>query len=134
MRLEDFEGRWYLNRSITHAHAPNGHFNGVAEWRPDDTGLYYRETGKLVIAGHPPMQTERSYSWRAGLMVFFEDGRFFHKVPTSGTEAVYICEPDEYRVVYRFEAWPIFETEWRVRGPRKDYIMVTRYTPSPSEP
>lgn len=129
MKLQDFAGSWRVTRTICHAEAPDGTFEGVATWSPDSLGLLYHEQGILQIGDHPPMQTERRYSWREGLAVHFEDGRFFHHVATDGSETVHICDPDEYRVVYSFGTWPEFRTVWRVHGPRKSYVMTTRYAP-----
>ena len=81
------------------------------------------------------MQATRRYLWRDGgagtIDVLFEDGRFFHRFdaedPAPG--ASHDCAPDSYRVRYDFRAWPRWQAEWRVTGPRKDYAMVSRYRP-----
>ncbi|THH38273.1 trigger factor [Aliishimia ponticola] len=129
-QLADFEGTWRIMRQITHADAPDAQYEGTAHWTPDEAGLLYQENGILTVTGHPPMQTERRYLWRAPLDVYFEDGRFFHTVPPGGGETRHWCAPDDYRVTYRFAAWPRFETVWRVQGPAKDYTMVSRYAPA----
>lgn len=125
--LADFDGRWRFERHIRHSDAPEATARGTAVWDPCEAGLRYVEQGELFIPGHTAMTTERRYIWRAPLDVYFEDGRFFHTVPAAGGETEHDCPPDTYRVVYRFAAWPAFETVWRVTGPRKDYTMVTRY-------
>jgi hypothetical protein len=129
MELQDFKGRWRLQREIVHADAPDARFEGEAVWSEAGDSLAYRETGRLTVTGHPPMETERRYLWRAGLRVYFDDGRFFHQVPPEGGEARHWCDPDDYHVVYRFEDWPEFETVWTVKGPRKEYRMISRYSP-----
>ena len=40
------------------------------------------------------------------------------------------CPPDSYRVRYDFRAWPRWQAEWRVTGPRKDYGIVSRFRPA----
>ena len=40
------------------------------------------------------------------------------------------CPPDTYRVRYDFRAWPRWQAEWRVTGPRKDYGIVSRFRPA----
>jgi hypothetical protein len=89
-----------------------------------------------------------------GWEVTFEDGRPFHPWPdpetverhrsaagasgdactegrarTSGTDFVHVCTPDLYRGVL---VEPVGTDEWTLRwdvtGPRKDYVMTTRYT------
>lgn len=129
MKLQDFEGRWRLDKTIQQTGAPDARFEGTAVWAPDGQGLGYHEQGVLTVPGHPPMQTERRYLWRAPLDVLFEDGRFFHSVPAGGGEARHWCAPDDYHVTYAFQAWPRFETLWRVTGPRKAYVMSCRFAP-----
>lgn len=127
VRLSDFEGRWQLEKTIRQAGAPEARFSGEAVWARDGQGLSYAEHGQLTLAGHAPLQSERRYLWRAPLDVLFEDGRFFHSVPPQGGEARHWCAPDDYRVNYRFEDGPRFETAWRVTGPRKTYTMLCQY-------
>ncbi|MBU2980820.1 trigger factor [Lentibacter algarum] len=125
--LGEFEGLWRLNRRIKPANGPEGQFDGRAEWVRKDTGLAYVEQGVLTLEGQPPMQAERRYFWDAELNVYFEDGRFFHQVPRLGGATAHWCDPDQYNVSYDFASWPVFEVCWKVRGPRKDYEMITRY-------
>ncbi|MCV3271179.1 DUF6314 family protein [Roseobacter sinensis] len=126
-RLADFEGAWELTREIRHDAGAQAVFAGEAIWIPDEAGLLYRETGTLTVPGGAPMQAERRYLWRAGLRVYFEDGRFFHQVPATGGTAEHWCDPDAYTVCYDFSDWPAFSTVWRVEGPRKRYEMSSRY-------
>ena len=73
------------------------------------------------------MQVVRRMLWGPGLSGAFEDGRPFHDVPTEGGAVSHWCAPDRYDGHYDFSRWPEFRVEWRVRGPRKDYQMVTDY-------
>ena len=81
----------------------------------------------------------RRYRWRDGgagtIDVLFDDGRFFHRFdaedPAPG--ASHACAPDLYRVRYDFRRWPRWQAEWWVSGPRKDYRMVSAYSPAPAE-
>lgn len=66
-------------------------------------------------------------SWR----VIFEDGRDFHPWQPGG-EVVHLCGADTYRGVVEVaptgagesaDEWSVI---WRVAGPAKDYVMVTR--------
>jgi len=102
-------------------------FEGVAEWTPEGA---YEERGVLSVQGQPPMQAERRYRWDADLSVYFEDGRFFHKVPPSGGETGHWCDPDQYDVVYDFGTWPRWQVSWQVLGPRKNYEMISDYSPA----
>jgi hypothetical protein len=142
MELRSFVGRWRIEREIEDVRAGRtGRFTGEAvfEGAPEAgaDGLLYVETGTLVLEGAAPMAASRRYHWKGGgagaIDVFFEDGRFFHRIdaeePTPG--AVHACDPDLYRVRYDFRGWPRWLAEWRVSGPRKDYAMVSRYAPAP---
>lgn len=130
--LEDFAGRWHVTKRIVAAGAgagqPEARFEGHAEWSLCESGLAYAERGRLWIAESAPMEAERHYLWQPGLRVYFEDGRFFHTVPSMGGRAHHVCPPDDYVVDYTFHDWPVFQAVWHVRGPRKDYTMTTRYT------
>jgi len=128
-RLEDFAGGWTFSRRIDHADGRAASVEGRAVWSWDGGGLVCEERGEMRLSGHPPMQVTRRSLWRAGLEVYFADGRFFHRVPPEGGATAHRCEPDQYDGVYDFGAWPAFSVTWRVRGPRKDYRLTTRYWP-----
>ncbi len=128
-RLEDFEGAWSFTREVVEAGGRIAQVTGRAVWSPKTEGLRYTETGEMRLPGQAPMRVERSYHWAADLGVFFADGRFFHHVPAEGGEAAHWCDPDQYDGCYDFGDWPIFTVTWRVRGPRKAYLMTTSYRP-----
>jgi hypothetical protein len=125
--LTDFEGDWALERRISNRDGASGQFIGQARWQPHGAGLQYIETGQLRLQGHAAMQAERRYWWDADLSVYFEDGRFFHRVPACGGDTAHWCDPDQYRGTYGFADWPVFEVTWRVSGPRKAYHMISLY-------
>ncbi|WP_104017004.1 DUF6314 family protein [Roseovarius nitratireducens] len=132
-RLQDFEGEWRLSREVVEADGRRATVTGRAVWSRAGTGLAnelaYVETGEMRLPGTPPMQVERRYHWAQDLSVFFADGRFFHRVPPEGGETAHWCDPDQYDGAYDFSRWPEFTVTWAVRGPRKDYRMMTIYTP-----
>lgn len=127
--LWDFEGEWQVTRRIEDAlSGQDGRFEGVARFERESGGLLYSERGVLRM-GDVSMEAERVYHWRAGdagIEVFFDDGRFFHRIGVGG-EAAHWCDPDQYDVVYTFGSWPEWSSRWRVLGPRKDYVMVSEY-------
>lgn len=123
----DFEGDWQLARRIEQAGGPRAVFAGHARWTRGADGLDYFEDGELQIAERPPMRATRRYRWDDDLRVFFDDGRFFHAVPPHGGTATHFCAPDTYVAIYDFTGWPRFSVEWRVKGPRKDYRMISDY-------
>jgi Family of unknown function (DUF6314) len=131
IRLADFTGRWRITRQIDDHHAGvAGQFAGWAEFVAGGDGLVLTETGRLCYGGAAPMRAERRYIWRAdgpGVAVFFADGRPFHWFSTAAPEAHHDCPPDTYDVAYDFGAWPCWKSRWAVTGPRKDYVMQSRY-------
>ena len=127
--LSDFEGAWQIMRDIRPETGGPARFEGQGVWTPDPDGLAYVERGTLTMAGAAPMHAERRYRWDADLSVYFDDGRFFHRVPATGGETEHWCDPDRYRVTYDFSEWPKFNVIWQVKGPRKAYTMLSRFTP-----
>lgn len=127
--LWDFEGDWQVSRRIEDALSGQaGRFTGVVRFERDGVGLRYAERGVLELGG-TSMEAERVYLWRSGsdgIEVFFDDGRFFHRIGAAG-EAAHWCDPDQYDVTYDFAGWPKWSSRWRVLGPRKDYVMVSEY-------
>lgn len=127
--LWDFEGVWQVARSIDDARSgQQGGFDGTARFERDGEGLHYLEQGVMELGG-TKFQAERRYLWRtddAGIAVFFDDGRPFHTINDTST-AAHWCDPDQYDVTYDFDSWPVWTAQWRVQGPRKDYVMVTTY-------
>lgn len=138
MQLQSFAGRWRIGRTIEDVRAGRtGGLAGTACFAPVPGGLAYREEGTLDFSGSAPMRASRRYLWRGGgagtIDVHFADGRFFHRFDAAdpAPASSHDCPPDRYRVRYDFRAWPRWQAEWRVTGPRKDYAMLTTYTPEP---
>ncbi|QYX57910.1 trigger factor [Roseovarius sp. SCSIO 43702] len=125
--MRDFEGVWSLRKYITQEGAPDGEFRGSAVWRTHDDGMRYAESGYLKLGDAAPISARRSCFWRDDLSVYFEDGRFFHKVPPDGGSTEHWCDPDLYHVTYDFDHWPRFRIRWRVSGARKNYRIECIY-------
>lgn len=134
MELTDFEGRWRIERHIANAKGPDAQLVGTAVYAPAEGGLVMQEEGAMRVEGQEPMKAARRYVWRAGdggIDVFFDDGRFFHRIGSGDApSAHHDCAPDVYRVAYEFGDWPRWQSVWRVTGPRKDYVMKTVFTPA----
>ena len=130
-----FEGDWRLERRIVQGGGQAGaRLEGLARFRREGPTLIHEEQGRLSIEGSPGpgMQAERRYLWRAapgGIEICFEDGRMFHGIPLGrvAPEATHLCSSDRYQVRYDFSLWPEWSTVWRVSGPRKDYVMTSRF-------
>ena len=125
--LGDFAGAWDVTRRVIPRAGPHARFEGRAVWQEAPGGLRYAESGMMTLEGHAPMQAERRYFWGEDLSVYFDDGRFFHRVPAAGGEVMHRCNPDDYLLAYDFSRWPAFTVAWRVSGPRKDYRAETEY-------
>lgn len=132
-RLNDFAGLWQLSREIEDLAGGQRLFvQGICRFVEEEEGLMQIEEGVLTIPGQSPLKAERRYLWReaaAGIAVFFEDGRDFHSFDPrqDQAEATHDCAPDRYEVCYDFAKWPSWQAVWGVRGPRKDYVSVTRF-------
>jgi hypothetical protein len=127
VELKDFAGRWQLTRHIQPQDGAPAVFEGAAFWTPADGGLAYHETGQISLPGQVPMQAERRYFWADDLSIYFDDGRFFHRVPCAGGQTGHWCAPDQYDVTYDFGGWPAFRVTWDVQGPRKAYRSTSEY-------
>ena len=130
--LKDFLGAWKLDRVIDDARAGQRMvLSGNAVFSPNASGLRCEETGMLNVPEQPPMEARQTTFWQpcdAGIAVFFADGRPFHEFPLERVADVHHdCPPDDYRGRYDFTVWPRWTLSWRVRGPRKDYAMLSTY-------
>ena len=136
--LQSFLGRWTILREIQdELHHRKGRLEGRVTITPDDndpTCLHYGERGLLQMEGAQALQAERRYIWRQGksgnsVDVHFEDNSPFHSFDLDRTMPydTHICSPDNYQVSYDFRSWPVWRSEWRVQGPKKNYRLWTRY-------
>ncbi|MCP5036862.1 MAG: hypothetical protein GY945_04595 [Rhodobacteraceae bacterium] len=131
--LSDFEGRWRIARRIEDALAgATGLFDGIAMFTRVEAGLLYEEAGELRLPDQAGMRATRRYLWReaqGGVDVCFEDGSDFHHIDLGRNvvTAWHDCLPDLYEVSYNFSHWPDWRAIWRVRGPKKDYTLITDY-------
>ncbi len=132
VRLAEFAGDWLLTRRIEDRRGPGGQLDGRASFVVAAVGLDYHEAGLLQLGSAAAVRAERRYRWReeAGrIVVTFADGQAFHDFDPAEpqSEAEHHCPPDFYKVRYDFISWPEWSTEWQVRGPRKDYRMLSRF-------
>lgn len=133
---ERFTGSWALHRHIFDLDSQwLGRLEGQADLTPEGEALNYFEQGQLQFGGLTAMTATRRYFWHFPdedrVEVTFEDGRAFHHFAPNETraEATHFCDPDTYDVTYDFSGWPVWRVEWRVEGPKKDYRMVSVYSP-----
>ena len=64
---------------------------------------------------------------RGGLIVFFDDGRPFHRLGPGHLSDRHFCDPDIYDVRYDFSQWPLWTQSWQVQGPRKNMSILSRF-------
>jgi hypothetical protein len=133
IRLDDLEGVWRLTREIEDRRGGvAGRLEGTSRWLRDADGLRQEEEGVLTMGAGPSMQARRVYLWRAagdGIEVLFEDGRPFHGLGSGRLSDRHWCDPDTYDVGYDFTRWPHWTQRWRVTGPRKDAVILSRFQP-----
>lgn len=133
LSLQDFEGRWQVERQIDDRQAGQVlSASGEARFSAADYGLIYEETLQISVGQQVPLKATRTYLWKAsldGIDVHFQDGRFFHQIALEHTRPSdhHACAPDSYAVNYDFTCWPNWSAQWTVTGPRKDYVMTSRY-------
>ena len=117
-----------------------GRFTGhalVAPAPPEQPGEWcYTEHGELRFAAHtgPASRQLRYQGLPDGTVaVRFADGRPFYVLDlrTGQAQAEHGCGRDHYLLSHRVLAAGLLEEEWRVRGPDKDYLAITRLTRKP---
>jgi hypothetical protein len=125
-------GEWTVVRVIN---GGAGHFEGRARFTPDPRSpatIIWQEEGRLRLGAHdgPATRTLRLEPREAGgWQVCFADGRPFHVLDLDGGrgEATHACGADVYRGHFVVEHEERFTITWRVSGPRKDDVIVSRY-------
>ena len=131
--LADFAGKWRITREIKDHSGGTTTFDGEANLSGCDDQMRYSESGQVTLSNNRTIQAERTYLWRKGsdgqIDVYFDDGRFFHRFSAGKPYAEHLCGDDLYKVSYDFTQWPVWRSTWRVIGPRKDYTMVSCYSP-----
>ena len=133
--MDVLRGEWEIVRRIPGTARLRGAavFSSIGENR-----LAYKETGRLVLNNGQTTNAEREYIFTSapgGFDVFFNDRpeRLFHearikehkhKLVATGE---HLCINDKYRARYQWYSNNKFSVSYRVKGPKKDYCMVTMY-------
>lgn len=129
-------GSWAQRRSVDNGASMVGTatFLGRTDGRFD-----YIERGRLTLAGGRTLDAEHRYLFEQtddGFAVWFAEAppRLFHRVALHrrGTGLVgggtHVCGGDCYDTGYEFRGGGSFLVTHVVHGPRKHYVMETRYT------
>lgn len=131
--LSVLEGRWRLDRRITHSDGSENRLTGTALFVRSGTRLIQDEEGVLDgLPGQPPLKATRRYIWileKGRIEVAFEDMRPFHTIPLGVVrpETTYLCPPDRYAVSYDFGLKGVWRSVWTVEGPKKSYRMESEF-------
>ena len=132
-------GSWSLSRSIDNGTS----MAGTATFSDGGNRRYpYVEHGTLQLADGQIVNAERRYIFEeaeSGFAVLFAETppRLFHRIALTREganwvgDAVHLCNEDRYESRYEFRPDASFTVRHAVRGPRKQYVIRTRYTRSP---
>jgi hypothetical protein len=136
-------GAWHIDRRIDdHVMGVSGSFAGGGRWTPAGAELVhgpdlvhraelaYEERGELRFNGHRgPASRSLIYRGRPDgtADVLFADGRYFYHLDQrpGSWSARHDCGRDVYELSARLLRSGSFEERWRVRGPGKDYEIMT---------
>lgn len=94
--------------------------------------LAYREDLEVHIPGFSEaVYQEYLYVFEEGCVYKkFKDNRLFYRLEVSNAEATgaHLCGEDHYQAHYSFLGQNNFTLTYRVKGPRKDYEILTEFT------
>jgi Family of unknown function (DUF6314) len=135
-------GTWHLDRSIEdHRAGTRGSFVGEASLVETETNgapatverARYDEVGELQFGAYrgPASRTlEYVRLDTASVLLCFADGRPYIDLDfrAGRCERVHDCGEDRYEVSVVVRSRNVFEEQWVVRGPQKDYRAVTTLT------
>ena len=84
--------------------------------------------GSAATPGRPPAAWPSARGAGGTAEVRFADGRFFYLLDLrpGRWEAEHGCGEDRYLLAHRVLSDDLLEERWRVRGPAKDYLAITR--------
>lgn len=112
---------------------------GRAQWSPveaDDRALAQTEEGTLEGTG---ASVRASYTWHFGAVdgeaaavIKFPDSRIFVErldLSKGACDVTHFCEPDTYEGTFSLEG-NVMRVTWNVKGPLKDYVSTTEFTPT----
>lgn len=136
--FNDLAGIWQIDRQIK----PGGRFTGLGHFQREKDDVYlYEERGALVLeSGEVLEDVRRAYKYVLNdceeIEIYFADGAnagALFQTLRGDARAVILsdhdCPPDNYESAYDFSALPdSFSTEHKVRGPRKAYVSVSKFS------
>ena len=131
--LSRLHGRWRLSREVRHGDGRIDRLRGSCTFTRSGPRLIQDERGTLETA-EGRFEAARRYVWTESngwLHIHFADMRPFLAIPmnVARPETTYLCPPDRYAVTFDFGLWPDWQSVWTVEGPRKSYVMTSRFSP-----
>ena len=127
-------GPWRLARKIDdHLAGQVVTLAGTASFTPYDGGLLQRDAGQLCLPDGQRMEAAQSYIWRFEAdeaWMDYADGRPFISLaaPFGVVDSAHLCGDDHYDVRFDFRQAGDWTSTWRVKGPRKNYVMQSAYS------
>lgn len=129
-------GEWQLGREFSTGET----FTGTARFDPaSNNRLRLTESGNLKTKQDTLLEASRSWLWQlepdGGLVVLYDETppRVYHSLVPERSYSVWtargahLCGKDHYAGAYTISPEKIVVAQ-RVRGPYKDYDMVSRYS------
>lgn len=129
-------GVWDLSREIVEQPGDErSRVDGTTTLAADGDSIDWYETGTLSRRGlrTPVSRRLRIEPREDGWFVTFEDGRDFHPW-RPGEPVEHPCGADRYVGTIRRLDTDHWTVQWRVTGPRKDYVMTSVLTRSAARP
>lgn len=128
--LSHLHGEWTITRTVGQGGVMKGSAAFV-ETAPDT--LAYSETGQNHLPDGTVLDFYQSYVYRNdndGMHADFTDGRPFHTLEFENekrAKARHLCGNDLYEGTYAFHDEDHFTLTWSVKGPKKDFVIQTKY-------
>ena len=132
--MEYFRGEWHLTRHITdNKSGLNASVDGLARFSGMGHILNYTETGTMLHGEYRGIVTQNyiyDFTGPLAVNILFTDRGLFHKLELhSGQASVsHWCDPDQYEGHYHLQNQEIWVLVWKVKGPRKNNVILTNYT------
>lgn len=129
--FESLLGSWTFERVIR----PGGSIKGTVEFLLKDPNTYsYKEEGTFLNERSEEFETSREYLYcyrNNTIEVLFSDGKSFLTLEFISPQyaiGTHTCSEDNYEAFYSFLSPISFTVEYSVKGPRKEYEMLTFFT------
>ncbi|MBT4879691.1 MAG: hypothetical protein HON43_01795 [Alphaproteobacteria bacterium] len=126
-------GQWTLARSVTDFRDEKTFsLKGIASYEGDFPILIYNEEGKGI---GPQFENDffQSYTYKFNTIstadILFTDGRFFHELCLEKGPCLteHKCNQDIYQGSFTCLSHTQLKMCWHVKGPRKDYEIISTY-------